>query len=550
VPHLAIAAVAVAALAAALRLPALGEYWLNPDEGIYYSVIAWPDLARRQAEIAENAHPPFFYHLLWAWSRVSMEFAWLRALAALAGCVAVLAFLLLGRRIGAARGGIAVGVAAAVLLAVAPAAVTQARLIRPYALQVALIAFALLGLLTWSATRRRGPLAAFSACSAVALLTHYSSALALAAGFAPVLVAFARGALPRAAARELGVALVLPAAAAAWIGYAHLGTQLAGSALHAHAYATWLRPHLAESALHAWLLFLGFVGYAFGEAWSASGALAWFAAVGCAFRRRMPRIWLPAVLAFVIALALSVLRLYPFGPARHSSWLLPFLIVPIAWAAVTALSTAGRTRWIGAAVLAALVFGRAPLLAALSGGLRAATLGGEHVMLRAHVPLALPLLDALRATPGPVLISADAFATLTPLWLTERAQARTADGLRAFRWGAREVVVHPSWQFSLNAADLDAENHFYRALLRADRAFPELGIARQNRLSMIFAGFNPLPVEQLRRYDALRRSPHRLVHDVRGITGITLLEFDAARFLAEAEAELRRLPEHVRSGGR
>src|SRR5690606_40332539 len=95
VPHLAIAAVAVAALAAALRLPALGEYWLNPDEGIYYSVIAWPDLARRQAEIAENAHPPFFYHLLWAWSRVSMEFAWLRALAALAGCVAVLAFLLL-----------------------------------------------------------------------------------------------------------------------------------------------------------------------------------------------------------------------------------------------------------------------------------------------------------------------------------------------------------------------------------------------------------------------------------------------------------------------
>ncbi|MDH3423925.1 MAG: hypothetical protein OEN00_13100, partial [Gemmatimonadota bacterium] len=48
----------------ALRLTGLSEYWVNPDEGIYYSTLTRVSSREFWAEVMANAHPPAFYVLL------------------------------------------------------------------------------------------------------------------------------------------------------------------------------------------------------------------------------------------------------------------------------------------------------------------------------------------------------------------------------------------------------------------------------------------------------------------------------------------------------
>ncbi len=540
----------VVALAAALRFSGLAEFWLNPDEGIYYSVIAWPDLAQRQAEIAANAHPPLFYHLLWLWSRVSMEFAWLRALPAIAGTVSVLGVFLLGRDLIGGTRGVITGLVAALLLAIAPAAITLSQVIRPYTLQMALLVFAMLGLVRYCDRGNRRALAMFSVCAAIALLTHYSSVFVLVAAAAPVVALLAQKKLSRRARVDFAVALALPFAAGLTIYLTHIATQLAGTALHTHAFQTWLRPHLATSPFHAWLQVLGLAGYTFSDAWSGTGVAALGIALGVAAWQRAPRIWLVPTVVFGLAVTASLLHKYPFGPARHSAYLMPFLVLPIGWAIARGLTATMPGRGITVAVVGALLLLRAPIYDLLSGGFRVSTLGSEKVLRRDDLPRMQAMLDQLKATPGLLATSDDSYHTLCPLWLLEREAARVVDGVRVFRWGARDVVVHPGWAFSMQGADVGKGDHLFDFLVKADAALPEYRLAQQTRLPVLFAGFHILTMQALAQFDVGRESTQRLVHNSASVPGLGLLDLDAALFVREARAELTEDSRAPASGGR
>ena len=70
--------IAILVVAVALRLPGLGEWWLNPDEGIYYSILTRLQFTDFIAEVAENAHPPLYYLLLRGLRILTWDFVWLR----------------------------------------------------------------------------------------------------------------------------------------------------------------------------------------------------------------------------------------------------------------------------------------------------------------------------------------------------------------------------------------------------------------------------------------------------------------------------------------
>lgn len=529
--------------AAIVRFVGIGDYWLNPDEGIYYSVISWPDLARRQAEIAENAHPPFYYHLLWVWSRVSMDLAWLRALAALAGVTSVFGMFLLGRELIGGGRGLVTGLIAALLLACSPASIVLAQLIRPYTLQVALIVFGLYGLARWHRRGHRPALGLFAGAMALALLTHYSSVFALAAAGLPFLLLLVRRQLSRRALTDLAIASAVPFLVGLAIYFVYVRNDLAGSALQQNAYATWLRPHLATDKLHAWRQAIGVCGYVFGDALSGTGMFAFLVALAVAVWLRAPRVWLAPVAIFLAAAAASRAHLYPFGPARHSVYLTPFLLLPIAWVLARGISAAPRVRWITGGILAASLLGHTSLYVWLTKGLRVSRVGQEQVLLRRELETIRPRLEQLKATPGLLVTSQDSYLTLGPLWQHEREASRLAEGMRVFRWGELTVLVHSEWAFSLQGQDLGKGGaHLYDFLVKADRVLPELQVGKQRRLPTLFAGFHTAVLAGLVEYDSQRRSPTRLVANAITVPGCGIVELDAPTFAAEATAALANPP--------
>lgn len=530
-------------LAALLRFAGIGDAWLNPDEGIYYSVIAWPDLAQRRAEIAANAHPPLYYHLLWLWSRPSMAVVWLRVPAALAGVASVVAFFLLGRELAPGGRGVATGLLAAVLLAVSPSAIVLSQVIRPYTLQVALATFALLGLVRWHRRGSRSALVSYSLCMTVALLTHYSTVFVLGAAGVPL----AASLLARRSRRAWFAVLAanaLPVLALAWTYFAHVRPQLAGQALQVGAFETWLRPFIAKDPLQAWRQALGVPGYVFGDQWSAAGIVALAVAVGVGIARRAPIVWVAPVIGFGLAAVASLAQVYPFGPARHSVYLAPLLVLPIAWVVTEGLASRVPVRLAAVAAAALLVFGRLDLYGWLSSGdrdliVRVSTLGEEKVLARSDLERAEPLLDRLKQTPGLLAMSIDTSHTLCPLWHAERAAGREVEGMRTFRWGERQVVVHSEWSFSLQGHDLGkGTTHLYDFVVKADRVLPELRLGKQHRLPMLFAGFTGSVMQALVAIDQERKGQPPLASGIVGLKGLGYLELDAALLVEKARAEL------------
>jgi len=313
----------IVAAAVALRLPGYLGWWFNPDEAIYLEV-ATTSADRARAMVANNAHPPLQYALLRALARFGTAPWWLRLPSLVAGVALVPLVFAAVRRLASGR----TALLAAALAAASPSAVALAGVMRPYALQQAALALALLGWAAWLAGGGAGWLVAFALALCAALGLHYSSFAALAAFGAAALALAATRALPLRRWPALAAALVAPTATACYLYLAHIAPQLEGSGLQAEAREGWLRAQFADG-----------LGATFGRVTDAFeglfglGYLAMaFATVALFFglrERRVARLGLPLA-ALAAALGLSLAGKYPLGGSRHSAWLLVFLVPLVA----------------------------------------------------------------------------------------------------------------------------------------------------------------------------------------------------------------------------
>jgi hypothetical protein len=195
-------------LAAALRFATLDVQSLSGDEGVTASLLRM-SLGDMLSTIPDTeSTPPAYYVLAWAWTRVlGHGEVGMRSLSALAGTAAVPVVYAAGRALASRR----VGLVAAALAAVSPLLVWYSQEARAYSLLV------LLGALSvWLAARAVArpdgrPLAAWAACCALAVATHYYAGF-LVLGEAAWLVASVPG--PRRGAALTAVAAVGCAAAA------------------------------------------------------------------------------------------------------------------------------------------------------------------------------------------------------------------------------------------------------------------------------------------------------------------------------------------------
>ncbi len=173
VPPLALAGVLI--VAALLRVGALDKPFYV-DEITTITVAAQP--LDRMAEVMRliDASPALYPLLLHAWIGIGHADAWLRLLPALFGWLAVVVVWTIGRDAFGWR----TGLAAAAVMAIAPAHVHYAQYVRNYSLFTLLAAVHLLlfgRLLTGAVRPRIGPLAALALTTAALLYTHYLSLL-------------------------------------------------------------------------------------------------------------------------------------------------------------------------------------------------------------------------------------------------------------------------------------------------------------------------------------------------------------------------------------
>ena len=167
--------VAILLLAAALRAGALDKpFYVDEISTITVASQPFSRMAETMREI--DASPALYPVLLHAWIGISRSDAWVRTLPALFGVLAVAVVGLVGRRAFGWR----TGLAAAFVMAIAPAHVHYAQYVRNYSLFTLLAAAHVLLFIDWlddrvPATRRR---AALALLGTVALLyTHYLSVL-------------------------------------------------------------------------------------------------------------------------------------------------------------------------------------------------------------------------------------------------------------------------------------------------------------------------------------------------------------------------------------
>jgi mannosyltransferase len=159
------------ALAVVVRFATLDQQSLWYDEAVTAVRVLHPSLHSTLSAVTrvENT-PPLYYLITWGWTRVLGTGALaLRSLSALAGVATVAVAWMIGRELGTRRAAIAL----AAIVASNPLFVWYSQEARSYELFVLLASAAFLFFLRARTQPTRRNLAAWAACSALALLTHY-----------------------------------------------------------------------------------------------------------------------------------------------------------------------------------------------------------------------------------------------------------------------------------------------------------------------------------------------------------------------------------------
>ncbi len=463
-------------LAGALRFWSLWDWWLHPDEGIYFSTVI-TDLEKALATIAANVHPPLQYLLLRFLGLVSLDVAWLRLPAVLAGIALVpLAFLLAG-----GRGDWRAGLIAALLFAVAPGSLMLSQTMRPYTLHAACSLVALLAVARYLETPAAPRLALYAAAMGVALFLHYCTFVVLGG------VACALGglALLRRLDRRRALSLLLAQlpilAGAAYLYWTHIQQRLGSAYVRDHPRAEPLLDMFGSDPLHLLANLASAADYSLGR---VAGVLvvAVLVPAGLVALARTGRWFLCLFSAGTIlsAVAFSAAGHYPLGASRQSFYLTLCLIPPASHALAWLLR--GRSR-IGK------ILGAMTLLLLVAAALAEKTHGLDEDK---RVELTIPIEEAqamrefllsedsrrcLFVTDSSTYLLINALVVerddgLAPLPLPQGGESAAADStqleegklLSGFQAGRNRFILANRWRMQASSYTTTTPRHLHQVL--------------------------------------------------------------------------------------
>lgn len=325
---------ALTILAVLVRMEDCSKWWLNPDEGIYYSVAIQPSLARLVAGTVAHVHPPLYYMFLWSLAHWTHDFQNLRLLSILCGSLCVPATFVLSltatnnnAATKSTYGNTAtnlllswrhlIAIACATLVALSPACITLSSVLRPYSLLLLLSLLSIIGALKGCRENSSRWILLYQITISMALLTHYSAVLVM------VLLAPCWPSRRAWWAANRDVLIVLGLVFAINLQFVlqrpvvwnfrkkYLGNQFINSP-----YA--LVRLTGELFIYNSTNYLGI-----------SMAILWLLSIaGECIGPRTPlnRV---VITSFLLPVLLSIAGAYPFGGSRHTHYLIPFLLLGI-----------------------------------------------------------------------------------------------------------------------------------------------------------------------------------------------------------------------------
>ena len=508
-----IAALLLVVLALVIRIPGTMVWWLNPDEGIYFSILTQPTLTAFWGEVATNAHPPLYYMILRAVGFLTTDFFWFRALSWMGGAAAVFALWECGREIAwkdPVRRTVT-GLLAAALLVASPPAVILSQVMRPYMLQLALVAGALALLLRYGRAPERRTLLGYVVFLVLALLTHYSSVLALGAFGGVALYLLYSTEMPGEARRDLALAHTVPVVLLVGLYFFHL-RGLVASNMADDALQGWLSAYMVDSPREAWFAFVGLQTTVAGRGLGGPVTVLMIAALALAVAHRA---WLPVVIAgsaLLVGLVAAAAGVYPMGAIRQSTWMLAFTLPALAWG-VGFVLVSGR-RWVVAGVVAVVVLIAARESVAIGIGVPDTPWATrERVLRRANLVTMADLLDP-EGAPRLWVMDQQTYYLLLPFYFTERQEARSGpdDTFFHFRYGERDVVVVQSWLLTAGADGAQDDSNLRSLSDRVDRSDLLLGMGSAGEAQVVVGGWRSEVMDQLLALeDSAVVTNHRLV---------------------------------------
>ncbi len=523
-------ALGLVALGFALRVGGLSGYWLNPDEGIYYRIATETDGSHLQALIFSNAHPPFFYLLLLGMAGISENFVWLRVPSLIGGCLAILAVYLVGRRLAGTAG----GAIAALMMALSPGAIQQSEIIRPYGVLLAILAWGSWFLLRYLADRRLKDLWAYALLLFLGIGWHYSVFI-IAAGLVPLFLGMiiAR----RFSAREF-LHLVLAHLAATLLAvslfWTHIQAKLMGQGIQETAQDGWLSIFFPDTAGEMLRCFQGLFFVSFGEDYAGASLLLFllgliFAGISRAYAS------LSIVLGcLVVAMIMASLEQYPLGHSRHSIYLLPVILIPIAQAVGLPLRRSLKIAlpWVLLLGLISLV---PRSLNSLSGVDRVKfSRVGEQLSKWDTMDKVRQILEAEQDKGRVIIMDDKTLHVMIPIFRPEWRRLRRRPGpplYSHFRWGDCWVIYSQVWSMR-GAINPGEENKSLWAMVNAaDRRLPQIGLKENEDVLLFSAGWSRPLAADLKRLDREQPPGQKLLDGGYSLNGMSILNLNMPRYL-------------------
>lgn len=523
---------ALAIFTAATRLRDLGVHWIHADEGIYFEAAyaSSGDFARL---VALNAHPPGYYLLLRVLAWLQLDWTAMRAVSTVASAATVFVGFLVGRRLFGAFAGIAV----AVLLFLAPSATVLSQVMRPYALQLLLLSVASWFLLRAWASQRCRDWWAYGVAALAALSLQYGTVVFLAAA---AVASLAVRNVPRRTLLAIAAVHAAIGAAVAALWFLHVSPRLMGSAVQQSAQDGWLGEHFVGSAVEALANLVAVHRYLFGAEFGGVAAVGFGLGLAVLFGAR-PRFAVLTAAAIAVAVALSGLRLYPFGPSRHSAYLAA-VAAPVIGGGVAWLATRGvRGAAVAAVVVALALWQRDAIDGALGGPPGTANPRVAEGNLRtAGVEDLGAKLEQLASGTADCTLVVDSYTyfSLAPFFAREHVPVPglAGEAFRASRWGRCTILRHPAWMMTSGPEKPRASDHL-AALLRELHAATEL----TGRLHVAEVGLFPRAGNRLS--SGVLSVPRQTTRDTKPLVAlrhlgddVTLFELNVADYLAALDA--------------